>query len=149
MSLNAKQLLDMSQAQLDKLFYNSPAGALPCGEGEGMYILNPGTKFAPITAKFVHFFVWQGKIFDPETRTLRNKISPFRIEAIVAEVYRDISWFDGKESIALDYSRTSLIQRWIRDEIREITPNLYLGIVYWKKNRLLYFALTFPAQPIK
>ena len=53
------------------------------------------------------------------------------------------SWFDGRESIVLDYSRTSLIAHWIRDEIREVAPRLYLGIVYWNHDKLINFALTF------
>jgi len=43
----------------------------------------------------------------------------------------------------LDYSDTSLLAHWIRDEIREIAPNLYLGKVYWGKHRLIDFAIDF------
>ena len=31
----------------------------------------------------------------------------------------------------------------IRDEIRLVSPNLYLGKVYWNKARLIDFALEF------
>jgi hypothetical protein len=50
---------------------------------------------------------------------------------------------DGKECIVLDYSETSLVARWIRDEIRQIGPKMYLGKVYWDKKRLIDFALDF------
>jgi hypothetical protein len=43
----------------------------------------------------------------------------------------------------LDYSDTSIIAQWIRDEIRQIEPGLYLGKVYWEKKRLIDFALKF------
>jgi len=43
----------------------------------------------------------------------------------------------------LDYSDTSILAQWIRDEIREIEPGLYLGKVYWNKSRLIDFALKF------
>jgi hypothetical protein len=43
----------------------------------------------------------------------------------------------------LDYSETSLVARWIRDEIRQIGPGTYLGKVYWEKKRLIDFALVF------
>jgi len=59
-------------------------------------------------------------------------------------VYRDESWFDGKEAIILDYSKTSLVAHWIRDEIREVAPGLYLGIVYWDHDKILNFSLKFP-----
>ena len=66
-----------------------------------------------------------------------------RLNAIIAKVYKGASWLDGKECIVLDYSETSLVAHWIRDEIRQIEPGLYLGKVYWDKKRLIDFALKF------
>ncbi len=88
--------------------------------------------------------MWKGKVFDAETGQLRNEILPIGMKTIVAKVYKDKSWFDEKECIALDYSQTSLIAHWIRDEIREVAPGLYLGIVFWDKTKLINFALAFP-----
>jgi hypothetical protein len=65
------------------------------------------------------------------------------LNAIIAKVYKGPSWLDGKECIVLDYSDTSVVAQWIRDEIREIEPGLYLGKVYWDKKRLIDFALKF------
>ena len=144
MALDVTQLMKVSQAQLDELFRTSPAGDIPRGEGEGTVIIDPGTELSDIAAKFVHIFVWQGKVFDPETGQLRNEILPVGIKAIIANVYKDKSWFDGKECIALDYSQTSLVAHWIRDEIREVSPGLYLGIVFWDKAKLINFTLAFP-----
>jgi hypothetical protein len=143
MALDAAQLIDMSQAQLDDLFHNSLSGNIPCGEGVGTAIINPGTEFSELAAKFVHICAWQGKVFDPEKGELRNKILPIGIQAIIAKVYKDASWFDQKECIVLDYSQTSLIAHWIRDEIREVAPGLYLGIVFWDRDKLINFALDF------
>ena len=143
MTLDAAQLIDMSQAQLDDLFRTSQAGNIPCGEGMGTAIIDPGTELSEIAAKFVHIFAWQGKVFDPEKGELRNEISPIGIQAIVAKVYKDASWFDRKECVVLDYSQTSLVAHWIRDEIREVAPGLYLGIVFWDKDKLINFALDF------
>ena len=149
MTLDATQLIDMSQTQLDDLFCNSLAGNIPCGEGVGTAIIDPGTELSEIAAKFVHIFAWQGKVFDPEKGELRNEISPIGIQAIVAKVYKDKSWFDQKECIVLDYSQTSLVAHWIRDEIREVAPGLYLGIVFWDKNKLINFALDFRQHEMK
>ena len=82
----------------------------------------PGTTYSPAIAKFVSTFAWQGKVFDPEKGVLRNRILPFGLNAIIAKVYKGDSWLDGKECIVLDYSDTSLVAQWIRDEIREIAP---------------------------
>jgi hypothetical protein len=43
----------------------------------------------------------------------------------------------------LDYSKTSLVAKWVRDEIRLIGPNFYLGLVYWDSKRLIHFCLEF------
>ena len=82
----------------------------------------------------------------PDRGVLKNKIHPLGHHAIEANVYKDKSWFDGKECIVLDYSKTSLIAKKIRDEIREIQPGFYLGIVYWGKKRTIGFALEFPTS---
>ena len=74
---------------------------------------------------------------------LTNRITPLGLNAIVAEVYKDKSWLDGKECIVLDYSKTSLMAHWIRDEIRQLEPKFYLGKVYWDKKRLIDFCLQF------
>ena len=66
--------------------------------------------------------------------------------AILAKVYKDMSWLDGKECIVLDYSDTSLVAQWIRDEIRTIGPGVYLGKVYWDDTRLIDFALEFKSR---
>jgi len=72
---------------------------------------------------------------------LVNKISYFSLTFIVAKVYRDASWMDGKDTIVIDYSKTSFFAKAIRDEIREIEPGVYLGKVWWGKKRVLDFAL--------
>jgi hypothetical protein len=143
MSYDVPQLLRMTQAQLDELFTNSPTGDLPDGEGKGTAIIASGTVFSPEIASFINHFAWQGKIFDAKAGLLKNKILPFGIAAIVAQVYKGQSWFDGKECIVLDYSQTSLVAGWIRDEIRLIGPGFYLGEVFGGKTRVFHFTLQF------
>lgn len=143
MAYDVPQLLKMSQAQLDELFTNSAPGEIPEGEAHGTAIIAPGTTYSPEIASFINHFAWQGKTFDAKKGVLRNRILSLGISAILAKVYKGTSWMDGKECIVLDYSDTSLVAHWIRDEIRQIGPGLYLGKVYWKKDRLIDFALAF------
>ncbi len=145
MPLDAVQLMKMSQNDLDTLFKSKDAGPIPSGEAKGTAIVAPGTHFSPEIAEFISFFAWQGKTFDGKHGVLTNRILPFGMNAIVAEVYKDKSWLDDQECIVLDYSRTSMVAKWIRDEIRLVEPNLYLGKVYWEKKRLIDFCLEFPA----
>lgn len=145
MAYTAQQLIGMPQKQLDDLFTSSPAGDIPTGEANGTAIIAPDTPFSPSIAAIINHFGWQGKNFDPATGTLKNRVTGFGINAIIAKVYKGESWFDGKECIVLDYSETSLVAKHIRDEIRQIGPGTYLGVVYWDKTRTINFALQFPS----
>ena len=144
MALDVSQLLKMSDGELDNLFTSSPAGPIPNGPAKGTAIVAPGTVFSKDIADAVSLFVWQGKSFDGPHGTLVNRISALSVNAIVAEVYLGDSWFDKKECIVLDYSKTSMVAGWVRDEIRLVAPNLYLGIVYGGQKKSIHFALEFP-----
>lgn len=143
MAYDVQQLLDMSQQQLDDLFRASPPGAIPDGEADGTAIIAPGTRYTESIAKIINVFGWQGKVFDGAKGVLKNKVSILGVQAIVAKVYEDESWLDGKPCIVLDYSDTSFVAQYIRDEIRLISPDFYLGKVYWGRERLIDFCLKF------
>lgn len=144
MAYGVADLLRMSQAELDAVFSASEAGPIPSGEANGTAIVAPGTVLNDEIAEFVKHLAWQGKVFDAKSGTLKNRVGPFGLHAIIAKVYKAASWLDGRECIVLDYSETSFIAHWIRDEIRLIQPpGLYLGKVYWDKTRLIDFALQF------
>ncbi len=135
----------MSREQLDEIYQNASAGAIPSGDTRGTAIV-AGSFFARCYARFARLFAWQGKVFDlfppnRENGILINKISPLSLTFIVAKVYRDASWMDGRETIVIDYSKTSFFARKIRDEIREVEPGIYLGKVWWGRTRILDFAL--------
>ncbi len=118
MAYEVSQLMKMTQAQLDELFTKSAPGEIPEGEAEGTAIIAAGSHFTPDIAAFINHFGWQGKIFDAKRGVLKNKILAFGLHAIIAKVYKGPSWLDGKECIVLDYSETSFVAHWIRDEIR-------------------------------
>jgi hypothetical protein len=143
MALDAKQLLKMSQQELDALFSAHDAGPIPDGEAKGTAIIAPGTHGSEKIAEFINIFAWQGKVFDAKAGLLRNHILTIGLKAIIARVYKGPSLLDGKECIVLDYSETSLVASHVRDEIRRIEPGFYLGKVYWDKDRLIDFALDF------
>ena len=143
MGYDVPQLLAMTKEQLDDLFKASPTGDIPNGPAKGTAIIAPGTKFTEPIAEIISHFGWQGKVFDGPKGLLKNRILAFGFEAIVAKVYKGPSWLDGKECIVLDYSETSMIAKRVRDEIRLIGPDFYLGKVYWDKDRLIDFCLRF------
>jgi hypothetical protein len=143
MSEIVQLLLTLSQAELDALFTAHEAGPIPDGPADGTLIVAPGTRFNDDIARLVRIFAWQGKVFNGRSGTLQNRVLPFGIHAVDAKVYKAPSWLDNKECIVLDYSNTSIVAHWIRDEIRLIAPNVYLGHAYWRKSRLINFALEF------
>jgi hypothetical protein len=145
MAYDVPQLLQMSNADLDALFSKSPAGDIPDGPAKGTAIIAPGTQYSAEIAEFVNFFAWRGKTFDAKNGVLRNRITAMGINAILAKVYKGTSWYDQKECIVLDYSETSLVAHWIRDEIRLTGPGFYLGRVYWGQKPLIHFCLEFGA----
>jgi hypothetical protein len=144
LAVDVPQLSQMSSDKLDELFRSSESGEIPRGEGAGLVLVAPGTTLEGPAEKLIHLIAWQGKVFDPEKGELRNEILPFGIKAVRAKVYKEASWLDQKEAIILDYSKTSLVAHWIRDEIREVAPGIYLGLVYWGRDRILHFTLKFP-----
>ncbi|RYD39589.1 MAG: hypothetical protein EOP83_36555, partial [Verrucomicrobiaceae bacterium] len=122
--MTTDDLLEMSKDELDKLFAKSPAGEIPDGETDGTAIIAAGTRFTSAISRIVNHFAWQGKSFkrdktDPSRSTLRNRLTMLGFEAIVAQVYKGPSLYDGKECIVLDYSDTSTVAGWIRDELRQ------------------------------
>jgi hypothetical protein len=141
MSAFVRQLLTRSQAELDALYGASEAGPIPNGEAKGTMIVAPGTRLCAGLATLIDRLAWQGKVFDAASGTMCNRILPFGLKAVVARVYRAPSWLDQRECIVLDYSRTSVVARLVRDEIRLVAPNCYLGKAYWSRWRLVDFAL--------
>lgn len=139
----ADMMLRMRTEELDALFRDSPSGDIPKGRGKGTVIFAPGTFLARFVALFAYLVAWRGKVFDPQREDLLNIVSPFGVRAIRAKVYKDTSWTDGRECVVLDYSKTSRVVRWIRDEIREVAPGAFLGQAFWGRSKILMFALEF------
>lgn len=142
-----KQWLGMNRQQLDVVYRNAEAGNIPRGDTRGTAIV-AGSMGAKLYAMFARMFAWQGKVFDLfppdyEKGILINKITAFSLTFVVAKVYKEESWMDGKETIVIDYSRTSFFAKKIRDEIREVEPGVYLGKVWFGKTRILDFVLTY------
>ena len=146
MPYTTDDLLKMSTQQLDDLFRQSQPGDIPNGEAQGTAIIAEGTPFSPVIAQIINIFGWQGKTFDAVSGRLVNRLTFFGLSAIVAKIYVAPSWFDGNDCIVLDYSETSLVAHWVRDEIRLLQPGLYLGIVYRQRQRTIHFALQFNGE---
>ena len=142
MAMTVPDLLKMSQTELDDLFTKSEAGPIPDGAGEGHGHHRARHRLQPEIAKFVNLFAWQGKTFDAEHGVLRNRISVVRPQRDCRRGLQgqELARRERSASSSTTRRRRSVAQ-WIRDEIRQIGPELYLGKVYWEKKRLIDFAL--------
>jgi hypothetical protein len=143
MAVTLGDLTTMSQTELDDLFRQSPLGELPDGDASGTAIVAPGTDLEWQVLWLARWLAWQGKVFDRPRATLLNKVGPLGLHLIRARVYIAPSWFDGKPTIVLDYSKTSLVASKVRDEIREVSPGTYLGIVFYAGQKTINFVLQF------
>ena len=143
MVVDVPQLASMSPDELDALFSESAPGEIPVGRTQGAVLVAPGTEIAWPAKRLIQWLVWRGKVFNPQKQDLLNVVGPLDLKSFRAKVYKEPSWFDGKETIVLDYSDTSLVAQWVRDEIREVAPHLYLGLVFWERDKILHFSLQF------
>jgi hypothetical protein len=149
MPITLADLTTMSQAELDDLFRTSPLGDTPDGDASGHAIVAPGTELTGPVLWFARWLAWQGKVFDRPRATLLNKVGPLGLNLIRASVYIAPSWFDQQPAIILDYSKTSILASKVRDEIREVAPGLFLGIVFYGSAKTINFTLDFgaPGRP--
>lgn len=103
-------------------------------------------------------FPWEGKTFSARDASRggginRVRLGPARMTWFPFETSVETSVVDGKPCIYLEYEQPGnpwFIAR-IRDEIREISPGLFLGPAMWKDRRggathVLWFAVDFRAH---
>ena len=140
-------LVDETTDALGELFGAGTAGAIPNGRGKGTVLLGTGGRAARVAAALCYALAWRGKVVNARRGRLKNILTPLGIQAIEAAVYQQDSWYDGETCIVLDYSKTSFVARMIRDEIREIAPGVFLGLVFWGRRHVLDYALDFRQRP--
>jgi hypothetical protein len=130
--LTVEQLLGMSPAQIEDVYRQGTAVAIPPGRVRGTALLATGTRRARVVSR--------------GARLMWNRF--FGMRVIRGQLYQGPSWLDGGPSLVLDYSQTSRIYADNRDEIRQIAPGLFLGLMYDRTTSppelKMYFALETP-----
>jgi hypothetical protein len=133
-------LVRLPKNELEALYLASPPATPPSGYVPGRAIKAPGSRFTAANARMTRL-VWQGKVFRDDG-TMVNRVFG-GAKAIPADVYYGESLMDGKPALVLDYSRSKLWPN-VRDEVREVSPGLYLGVMYDGKSvvkQKMYFTL--------
>ncbi len=136
------QLLRMNPAELESLYRHGTAVAIPSGPIKGTALLSPGSRRTRALSRGARLF-WQGKVFEPGGTTAVNRF--FGLQVVRAQVMQGPSWLDGGPALVLDYSQTSRVYADNRDEIRQVAPGLFLGLMYDRTTAppglVMYFAL--------
>jgi hypothetical protein len=134
-------LAQMSWPELEALYRAAEPAAIAPGYACGRAIYCPGAPVSGVRTK-VTGWMWKGKVFC-EDATLVNQWLGFR--AIRARVYLGESYLDGCLALIMDYSTTSHVWADVRDEVREVAPGLFLGVMYrgspCAPQRKMFFAL--------
>lgn len=125
--ITAERLVRMSPAELDALYRSASPGTAPRGKVKGIPLVSPGKPLAPVLSRGARL-VWQGKIFHDDGASATNRF--FGLTIISGRVCQGNSWLDGRPSLILDYYQTSHIYGRYRDEIRQVAPCLYLGVMF-------------------
>lgn len=139
------ELSRLTPDQLEALYARSAPGAIPHGKVRGLALVRPGTRFGPAISRGARL-TWQGKVFNADGTSSINRF--FGVKAVRADVAYGPSWRDGRPAIILDYNRTSKVYERYRDELREVAPGLYLGLMFDRNvappKLKMYFAVQIP-----
>ena len=139
--LRPADFFGMSQQQLDDLFRASPTGAILKGVTQGTAIVMPvrGSRRSRVSSRAGS----AGRARcstpteqHPSTGSVRSASRRSKRRCRTTPVGST-----GHARSSFDYSKTSFVAQKIRDEIREVTPGVYLGKVWWGRKRILDFAL--------
>jgi hypothetical protein len=123
-------LTHLSASDLDSMYRQADPGRIPNGFAQGRIVYCSDALLAKVKSGAAQL-IWKGKVFCAEEETLINQWCGIR--AIRATVSYGTSWLDGKPAIILDYSDTSRVWSDVRDEMREISPGVYIGAMYLRR----------------
>jgi hypothetical protein len=130
--LTLDSLVRMSRCELESLYCRACPAPMLDGCYRGKSIRWAGSCLAVPDSKLTGC-LWKGKHFDSCSGTLVNQWCG-GVEKVHANVYCGESWLDGKPSLIMDYRGSSpVVWHNGRDELREICPGLYLGVMFKDK----------------
>jgi hypothetical protein len=138
-------LVRADKATLDSLFAAGTVGPVPTGYLHGRAIVSPGSRRTVPESRLLRP-LWQGKVFHDDG-TGKNHV--FGVSAVPVKIYEGQSWRDGGPAIIVDYGESWRVFRGVRDEIREVSPGLYLGLTYKGKEPDAEPAMMFTLQAPK
>ena len=166
-SLDIPEMRSWSQKQFDDLYLTLEHGEVPDGPFSGAVVMPKGKDQSLVLRKLDHLgfrhlaeTLWKGKHFFKDEMALRNRVSLFgQRRMFPAKLYVGESYFDSsKPAVIIDYSKFDEVQNYnryldfllgssllnVRDEIRKINDDFYLGRAYLGQTFCLNFILFKP-----
>ncbi len=136
--MNVRNLLFLSRKQLDKFYSKGSFLRYPEGsyQGKPLFFLF-GLRLLPLN--WLVSLFWKGKTFSVLGRLVSNKILFWNL--FYGRFSIGKSRFDKKSCIVLNYSKSSFIGFFVKDEIRRVNDELFLGRAYVFGVFTCYFVL--------
>ena len=134
-----EQLLRMDECQLIDIYKTGSVAPVPSGYTPGLVIYKPGSKLAVPMSKLMKLTAWQGKYVTCDKMINRQ----FGVPSIKADIRDGESWIDGGPTLVFDYYDSSLICKKYRDEVREVSPGIYLGCMHRREKDSVRIATWF------
>jgi hypothetical protein len=119
-------LARLDRTQLDAIFATGTASESPVGFARGRILLRVDCR-RPRVRAYLQGLAWKGKVFHPDG-TFINQWAGFRAISSCVEI--GPSWYDGQPCLVLAYPPGTPIFGNARDELREVSPGLWLGRFY-------------------
>lgn len=137
---NLVDLARMSPDQLEVLFENAPRpDSIPSGKTRGLVFFQPGKLHSRLLGRSLHM-LWQGKQLDGSANIMKNRMAGFSI--IPASMSIEDAFGDGEPAVVLNYQgmqdKVTQFADVARDEIREVSPGLWIGRMWVRGNDGLY-----------
>lgn len=138
------ELAKLDAATLDGLFRSAPRpDSLPNATTRGLVFFDPGKTLSRVEGR-AFGLLWRGKALEGDNGMMKNRVAGAKF--ITAGMRLGESFTDGEQAVILDYqgyqSRATSFADKARDEIREVSPGLWLGRMWVRGDDGLYTAST-------
>ncbi len=133
-------LAKLDSATLDGLFRSAPRpDHLPNATTRGLVFFDPGKTLSRVEGR-AFGLLWRGKALEGDNGLMKNRVAGAKV--ITAGMRLGESLTDGEQAVILDYQgyqgRATSFADKARDEIREVSPGLWVGRMWVRGEDGLY-----------
>jgi hypothetical protein len=132
------QLRGKTVAELQSIFACGLCSC-PLGYGRGEVLLLANTRHGKMKARMANR-VWKGKVFEEDGRFTNQWARRQALDSCYAP---GPSWYDGMPCVIMEYPSDTPLFANSHDELRQVGPNVWLGMFYERDSKTLrgFFAL--------